>query len=146
MGRLVEIAHFYDPEEAYCARGFLRSCGIETIIQNEHHLTAAPWLRIALGGYRLMTRSEFENDAREALGSIEEEKSTSAETTMGEAEPAAVQERQKRNWLWLPMAFAWAVPFMPTKRKGWVGLLQLVALILLYITFVFAMWAAFPFN
>ncbi len=70
MGNLIEIAGFYDPEETYCAKGLLQSHGIEAIVQNEHHLTMAPWLRVALGGYRLLIISDLAEDARRILDGV----------------------------------------------------------------------------
>jgi hypothetical protein len=54
VGVLVEIRHFYGPEEAYCAQSFLRSLGFNVILQGEHHQSINPGLRIALGGLRLL--------------------------------------------------------------------------------------------
>ena len=76
MADLVEIAHFYDPEEAYCARGFLQTHGIDTIIQNEHHLNMAPSLRVALGGYRILGVSEQREEAVRVLRKASEAEKT----------------------------------------------------------------------
>ncbi|MEO1137216.1 MAG: hypothetical protein AAFW68_11530, partial [Pseudomonadota bacterium] len=64
MGNLVEVARFSDPEEAFCARGYLLSLGIDSIIHNEFHLNMEPYLRIALGGYGLLIVDDREEEAR----------------------------------------------------------------------------------
>jgi hypothetical protein len=110
MGRLVEIAHFYDPEEAYCAKGFLLAHGIQTIFQNEHYVTVDPALRFALGGYRMLALSEFEETAREALESIHGQ--------AGEDDPDPIQ-KTPHNWLWLPIAFLVGIPFVPLLKPKW---------------------------
>jgi|GEM_PF-3440018 len=66
MSALTEVGSFYDPEEAYCAWGYLKANGVYSVIQNEYHLTSAPWLRVALGGYRLLAPAE-EKPVVEAL-------------------------------------------------------------------------------
>lgn len=141
MAKLVEIAHFYDPEEAYCAKGYLQSNGVETILQNDHHLTMAPWMRVALGGYRLMATSDDEDAAKEALKNIGAE---GIEAAPGDAEPDT-QWRRKRNWLWLPIAFGSSAPFLPPLRYDWIGFIQFVALALLYIM-LFVAWGFWVFG
>ena len=133
---LVEVAAFYDPEEAWCAKGFLAAQGIETFVQNEHHLTAVPWLRVALGGYRLLAMSEFRDDARQALAAVR----AIGDDQRIEPTPAVVgtlQESESRGWgwWWLPIAFLFAVPFLPRHRPRAaplhaLGLISLYAMIL----------------
>ncbi|NOX94469.1 MAG: hypothetical protein GXP04_05045 [Alphaproteobacteria bacterium] len=137
MGNLVQVAQYFDPEEAYCAKGYLQSYGIDTIIQNEHHLTMAPWLRVALGGYRLLVFSDLEEDARQALKSV----STSdgfekLEQLSSEGEAFGPPKRRIRNWFWLPIAFLSSVPFIPLYRSNMGLLMQSCVLVLLYATFI----------
>jgi hypothetical protein len=145
MGNLVEVVRFFDPEEAYCAKGFLRSRGIDTIIQNEHHLTMAPWLRVALGGYCILTMSELEEDARQALKSISKldsnERPLRAAPFSGAIKP---QKRKARNWFWLPVAFMLAIPFIPLPKSKWGAFMQYFFLTLLYaliLLVVFYWWS-----
>ncbi len=118
MGNLVEIAAFFDPEEAYCARGYLQSYGVDAILQNEHHLATAPWLRVALGGYRLMAPSEQVREAQELLEKVQPLKDSSL--------------AGKKNWIWLPVAFMSAVPFMPKPKTGPMAFVQFMLLMCLY--------------
>jgi len=67
MRKLVEIAHFHDPEEAFCACSYLDSHGVVTIIKNEHHLTVQPFLRVGLGGYPLLAANADAELAQELL-------------------------------------------------------------------------------
>ena len=118
MTHHVEVASFFDPEEAWCARGYLSAQGIDTIIENEHHLTTAPWLRIALGGYRLMALPDAADDAKAALGEI------------AIAEPAIDEPyKSRKNWAWLPVAFLSSTPFIPIYKNAWelIGQLLLIA-------------------
>ena len=119
MPNLVEVARFYDPEEALCAASYLRAHGIETILQNEHHLTMAPYLRIALNGYGLLARTKQQDDARNALNEI------------ANATPDSIgaENRKNRNWWYLPAAFGTAAPFLPVYRSRTVFLLQTILII-----------------
>jgi len=70
MGNLVEIARFYEPEEAFCASSYLQSFDIVVIIQNEYHLTIDPAMRIGLGGFRLLVSSEAATSATSHLADV----------------------------------------------------------------------------
>jgi hypothetical protein len=133
VSKLVEITRFLDPEEAYCAKGYLKSYGIDAIVQNEYHLTAAPWLRIALGGYPLLILSNFEDEARQALNEVSSRKSDSQDSyLLPHSDSSEPQIRREKNWLWLPIAFLWGVPFVPSQKSGWNFLLHSFALIMMY--------------
>lgn len=134
MGRLTEIAHFYDPEEAYCARAYLAARGVDALFQNEHHLTVAPWLRIALGGYRLLVSDENADAAARLLREIstdgrkdqfEDDQERSRKTKLS-------KERRLQTWIWLPVAFAAGVPFIPLRRTRWIRAFELIALASFY--------------
>ncbi len=139
---LVEIAHFYDPEEAYCARGYLGAQGVHTVIQNEHHLNVAPLLRVALGGYRLLAASEDANDAKQLLADVAKAESE----TRPRQEPAEPQDganaisRRARTAFWFPVAFSFGVPFIPPRQSGWRRTLEIAALISLYVLLI-SWWA-----
>ena len=121
MGKLVEVARFYDPEEAYCAAGYLKSYGIDALVDNEHHLTTAPWLRIALDGYGLRVRDDAFDEAKNALAKIE---------------PVAKRKKSKtKNWIWFPIAFLSGTPFLPVKRTGVIAVFQFIALLGFYVIF-----------
>lgn len=128
MGNLVEIARFYDPEEAYCARSFLLSNGIDSFMQNDHYLTMAPWMRIALDGYGLQVTASSEGDARTLLETVSATPSQDAQDSPADTTP----QIRKPNWLWLPIAFSASVPFLPQPKSGWFGLLQNTILLTLY--------------
>ena len=139
---LVEIAHFYDPEEAYCARGYLGAQGVHTVIQNEHHLNVAPLLRVALGGYRLLAASEDANDAKRLLADVAKAESE----IRPQEEPAPPQSsanaisRRARTAFWFPVAFSFGVPFIPPRRSGWIRTIEMAALISLYALLI-SWWA-----
>ena len=114
MGNLVEIARFYDPEEAYCAKSFLLSNGIDSFVQNDHYLTMAPWLRFALNGYGLQVMASFEQDARTLLENIGATKLETGEEIKDNFGYAAAL-RQRPNWFWLPIALASGVLCSRTK-------------------------------
>ncbi len=123
MGYFSPVAAFYDPEEAYCAQSYLRAHGVDTIIQNDHHLTAAPWLRIALGGFRLLARHDFEAEAKSLLSAVD----------VYESVPESGSKPLEQKWFWAPIAFALAIPFLPNAKSGWKQGLQIGALITLYV-------------
>ena len=104
MARLVDIYWFLDPEEAICVRSLLNAHGVEVWIPEEFHMTSAPALRLALGGYRIVVLDAQAADATAIMRA-------SIETTFEEAsEPA---QRPPRNWTWIPIALLWSVPFLP---------------------------------
>ena len=116
MSRLVEIATFYSPEEAYCAQGALRSGGCFTLLSNEHHLNVAPSLRVGLGGYRLLVLEEDANDIRLALKNL-----PAPANDQPSFEDRAVEKPvapRRKNWLWLPVALSAAVPFLPDYKNA----------------------------
>lgn len=137
MADLVEVTRFIDPEEAYVANSFLNSRGIKTIIQNEHHLTTAPHLRIGLGGYRILCGSSDREAARNALNACRANEPS--ETREGSDDTKDNFSPRKRNWLWLPLAASFFPPFIPRYRSGWEQYLQigfmliLLALLMVYI-------------
>lgn len=136
MGNLIEIARFYDPEEAYCAKSFLLSNGIDSFVQNDHYLTMAPWMRIALHGYGLQVMASSEDNARTLLRYI-------GATPLEIVEEDFVEDiprKQKTNWLWLPVAFSTGVPFLPKPRAGWFGALQGAALLTLYMLVLYVLF------
>lgn len=138
MGQLSAIAQFADPEEAYCAKGFLRARGIDCIIQNDHHLTMAPWLRVALGGYRLMVIDAFADDAKAALEEVDALNSDDDLAQHAQqGNDFGGQKRKAKNWLWFPVAFLSAVPFLPSRKHGLIGVFQFLVLVSLYTGLVF---------
>lgn len=127
MTRLVELAIFYDPEEALCAQGAVRAGGCFTLLQNEHHLATAPWLRVALGGYRLCVLEDDAERARLVLGNALDD-TVPAEPADAVLEDNAADKhiRSRKNWLWLPVVFATTIPFVPTFKNGRTLLYQLL--------------------
>ena len=118
MSSLVEVGRFFDPEEAYCARGLLNSAGIDVLLGDEHHLTAQPHLRLALGGFRLLVRSEQADIAAQLLAAPLAGAVEYAEHQFGEAEIAVSEtdvRRPVRNFLWLPdyAMMGGFIPFLP---------------------------------
>lgn len=139
MGRLTEIVRFYDPEEAICASALLRAHAVYTLIKNEHHLTMVPSLRIALGGYQLWVLAEDTERAASALESIRNiDLAEHGEGVLNEEQGRT--ERRKKEWLWLPIAFASGVPFIPPRRTGALHWFQLVAMASLYSVFSLTLW------
>ena len=120
MGHLTEIARFFDPEEAYCAKSFLESEGVPVLLQNEHHLSVDPTLRIALKGYGLFTLHEHVEEAKETLNIINAQK------------VEKIKERKQQEWLWLPVAFLMGTPFLPLSKTGFLALFQNVVMLLFY--------------
>ena len=139
MADLVEIAHFYDPEEAYCARGFLQTHGIDTIIQNEHHLNMAPSLRVALGGYRILGVSEQREEAVRVLRKASEAEEN---TLLPESNQEKTALRKKKCWPWFPIALLAGPPFVPHWKTGPLLLFQLFVLAVIYplITYSLLSW------
>lgn len=144
MGNLSTIAQFADPEETYCAKGFLHARGIDCIIQNDHHLTMAPSLRVALGGYRLMVIRSFADDAKAALDEVAASNSDdgAAQQTQ-EGDDSGEQYKKAKNWLWLPIAFAHGVPFLPAKKRGPVGVFQFLIMASIYTTVILTWFFGF---
>ncbi len=140
MGSLVEIAHFFDPEEAFVAQGYLRAQGISTIIQNEHHLNMAPWLRVALGGYRLLAIREIATDARAALRHLPDANELApAQSGQVEMKESSREYVRQRNWFWTPFAFFSNAPFIPVYRSTGEMVFQMSILFCLYAGLFFAM-------
>lgn len=118
--KMRRAATFYDPEEAFCANGFLQSHGIYSVLNNANHLAVAPHLRIALGGYELHVPEESVAEARQLLGQAQAaflsptKDNTPAPlcTNCGSADLYRM-----RHWLWVPIALNYAIPFIPKKRK-----------------------------
>lgn len=117
MSSLVEIANIYSPEEAFCVRACLRSAGIYCVLQNEHHLSSAPWMRVALGGYRLLV---LEDEADQAKSVIENALCTEQNVGNADACPEFSEQQppRRRDILWFPIALAWGVPFLPVEKPG----------------------------
>jgi hypothetical protein len=133
MGDLVEVARFYDPEEAYCAKSFLNAHGISTFVGNDHYLTAAPWMRFALNGYGIHVAASDARDAQDLLRTIQASKPENAETTVEESEISdRMQRSRNKNWPWFPVAFFIGIPFLPKERSGWFVAVQYAALLSLY--------------
>ena len=106
----MEIATFYDPEEAYCAQAAVRSGGCYSILYNEHHLGVAPALRIGLEGFRLIVLEQDAADVRNALNGYMDD-------AVAEIQNAPLPETgrtKRKNWFWFPVALATAVPFLPS--------------------------------
>lgn len=134
MASLVQFTRYFDPEETYCAKSYLQSHGIETIIQNEHHLTMAPWLSIALGGYRLLGMSEDKDAALQALRDVPAVKlSGNAGNIETIAEMPDEPARETPNWPWAPLSLAHGFPYLPRKKYGLVGGFQRLMLWLFYL-------------
>ena len=127
MANFVEIKHFYEPEEAYCARGFLISNGISPTLLGEHHLAVEPWLRIGLGGYRMYVPASQKADAIALLEGIGETDATL------ETEQELKSIKWKRNWFWLPAAYMYGVPFIPKFGPASSNAIQAVILLAIYI-------------
>ncbi len=140
MTTLVEVAQFYDPSEAYCAKGYLTSCGIDTIVQNENHLSVAPSLRIALGGYRLLALSDQKDLALAALGDVRPNQFENDEIAI-DHENVMQKERDKRRktWFWLPLILFCLVPFIPTYRNRVTFVGQFLLIILPF--YLAAIWS-----
>lgn len=133
VGNLVEIARFLDPEEAFCAKAYLNSYGIGAIVQNEYHLTAAPWLRFALGGYPLLIQSKFEDEARQALNEVSPRKPDRQDSySLPHSDSSEPQKRRAKNLFWLPVALLFGIPFVPSLKSGWAYLVHSFALITMY--------------
>lgn len=116
-----------------CARGNLEARGIDTFIQNEHHLNVAPFLSVALGGYRLHGLSEEKEAAARALKEIS--KMSGAENgrvAVAVDENVSGDKREGKNWLWLPIAVLSETPFLPSRKTGFIGGFQTLVLIAIY--------------
>ncbi len=142
MAKLVEVAQFYDPEEAYCAKGYLRSFGIDTIIQNENHLSVAPSLRIALGGFRLLVMSDQKEDALASLRDVLPPRHKGDKEALLHTDISKNERSQRRkNWFWLPLVFAIGIPFLPTYKNRSTLIGQFLLVILPF--YVAAFWSYF---
>jgi hypothetical protein len=111
---LTRIATFYDPEEAYCAKGFLESHGFEVCLLNEHHLSANPAFRVALGGFGLAVPTTDSKAAWKALREIESSPDVSPPDTC--ASCGSTDLVRARRMSWLPLALISGVPFLPLRR------------------------------
>ena len=126
MVDLVRVAHYYDPEEAQCAKSFLQSCGIYVYLKNEHHLSVSPSLRFALGGYPLLTVSQEAEEAHGLLRGVLSEPVEMALNPEDEIKPSP------RLLAWIPLAFMMAVPFVPMRGRSFMFVWKLIVLVLMY--------------
>ena len=115
MGRLVEIAAYFSPEEALCARSYLQSEGLEVLLQNEHLLTADPAMRIAVGGFRLLALSSDDAaHARTLLKAVEaHDRSDDDDNALSCPSCGSRKVKRQRNIVWVPIAFGFGAPFVP---------------------------------
>lgn len=140
MTDLVAIAYFFDPEEAFVAQSYLRADGVDALIQNEYHLNMAPWLRIALGGYRPLAVDETATEARAALNHIAEHApDSSVEVDDPDAGTQLPEPVRKKNWFWLPIAFNSVAPFVPTYKSKPELFTQSVILVCIYAGMIYSM-------
>lgn len=129
MGSLTEIARFYDPEEAFCAQAFLRSCGFETYLQNEHLLSMAPHLRVAVNGYGL-----YSLDKTAAIGARSELENLATLFITSEAmDELGTEHRSRKNWFWLPTYLFAHWPFLPRIRSAGDVILQGAVIAVMYV-------------
>ena len=136
MSTLIEVGNFYDPEEAYCAWGYLNANGVYAVIQNEYHLTSAPWLRVALGGYRLLAPVGTKPivDALFAQISSESDTGELESDDFDHIEAEDKLKNQKFSWTWFPVALFTETPFVPKHRGGVIGALQYAFVAMFYIS------------
>ncbi|MCA8897700.1 MAG: hypothetical protein H6847_12345 [Hyphomonas sp.] len=113
---LTQVATYYDPEEAYCAKGFLESCGFDVYLVNEHHLAANPAFRVALGGYALAVPASAAKEALLCLDEVPDRPPATHDTAIC-AQCGGTHILRKRRLVWLPLALAAGVPFLPFRRQ-----------------------------
>ncbi|WP_425410916.1 hypothetical protein [Hyphococcus sp.] len=148
MGNLVEIARFYDPEEAYCVKSFLLSNGIDSYIQNDYYLTMAPWLRIALSGYGVQVMATHALDARELLAEIGSEAPEVGSPANNERiGPTSTQNGVRKDWLWLPVAIWSGIPFVPkTKIGGFNPSLRIILSVIVLLILSYWAWGLWMYG
>ena len=47
------------------------------------------------------------------------------------------QKQKAKNWLWFPVAFFSAVPFLPSRKRGVIGVFQFFVLVSIYTGVIF---------
>ncbi|MBD1396884.1 DUF2007 domain-containing protein [Pontibacter sp. JH31] len=68
--RLVTVATFSQPTEAYILKGRLEAEGIPCFLGDEHIIAAQPLYSVAVGGVKLQVTEGDEQEAREMIGRI----------------------------------------------------------------------------
>ncbi|MDX5418448.1 MAG: DUF2007 domain-containing protein [Hymenobacteraceae bacterium] len=68
--RLVTVATFSQPTEAYILKGRLEAEGIPCFLGDEHIIAAQPLYSVAVGGVKLQVTEGDEEEAREMIGRI----------------------------------------------------------------------------
>jgi hypothetical protein len=111
MVQLVEIACFYDPVEAVCAKGFLHAKGLTPIMQNEHYLSVSPASIFALGGYRLMLPAQEAATGRKLLTEANEGQYLLKEDIKKCYACGSSNLRKRKNLFWVPVFLFSGVPF-----------------------------------
>lgn len=53
------------------------------------------------------------------------------------------QNRKAKNWLWFPIAFLSAVPFLPSRKRGLIGAFQFLVLVTVYTGLVLVLGFSF---
>ena len=139
MTDLKEVARFLDPEEAVCAISYLRAQGVNASFHNAHHLTMAPWLRFALGGYSIWCpEDEVEFAARELAAVNDNSETTELVSDAEDTNRDSLSGQHKKNFLWLPIAFFSGVPFVLRYRSKTTLFWQVVLVLLFLVGFGWA--------
>lgn len=110
----MEVATFFDAEEAMVAQSFLRAQGIRAELPDSNALGAMPEVRFGLGGYRLFVPAGQAANARALLAEVRAA-SPSAGPCCARCGGRAL--RRIRDWRWplgLMALFGAAFPFAPS--------------------------------
>lgn len=110
MNDVVCLRSYFDPEEAYVVRSALQAADINVILSNDPTLATMPYLRVAVGGYRLSVPASQEGRAREALADIE---TYQTDEPIGADAPCVRcggrNFRRERSWRWAAIALFYKV-------------------------------------
>lgn len=68
-----ELITFPTPEEAHVAASYLQAQGVDAVVADAHTLGAMPYLRVGLGGARILVDEHQADRARYLLDLTEEE-------------------------------------------------------------------------
>jgi len=119
MSNFVCLRRYFDPEEAYVVRSALQAAGVNVILFNDPILTSMPYLRVAVGGYRLCVPANQESVAREALTEME---AFRTDEPIGADAPCAKcggrDFRRERSWRWAIIAFFTDAAFAARNRRS----------------------------
>ena len=117
MSGLRHIKTFSDPEEAQIAAGYLRAHGVDAMLADQDSLNTLPYLRVALGGFRILVPASHYDDARELLARTRSAVEDASGPACAMCGGRAFNPVKRRHWLTSMLVLFGLGVFFPVVRK-----------------------------